>query len=63
MVLVMQIGLLPGLSVGMGGGGTGCFQAAAGLTRVGGCLPIVVSKTACLLSICVGGWASSHKNT
>lgn len=34
---VMQIGLVPGLSVGMGDGGTGCFQAGGGLTRVTDC--------------------------
>ena len=35
--LVMQIGLVPGLHVGMGDGGTGCFEAGGGLTRVSAC--------------------------
>ena len=34
---VMQIGLVPGLHVGMGDGGTGCFEAGGGLTRVTAC--------------------------
>ncbi|KAL3144362.1 hypothetical protein ABBQ32_004117 [Trebouxia sp. C0010 RCD-2024] len=31
--ILLLIGLVPGLSVGMGDGGTGCFQAGGGLTR------------------------------
>lgn len=33
-VLCLQIGLVPGLSVGMGDGGPGCFAATDGVTRV-----------------------------
>ena len=33
-VVDIQIGLVPGLKVGMGDGGVGCFQATGGLTRV-----------------------------
>lgn len=33
-LLCLQIGLVPGLSVGMGDGGPGCFAATGGVTRV-----------------------------
>lgn len=34
LLFCVQIGLVPGLSVGMGDGGTGCFAASDGVTRV-----------------------------
>ena len=44
---LLQIGLLPGQSVGMGDAGMGCFKAAEGLTRVG-------AQPHCCLTCCCG---------
>ncbi len=39
---LLQIGLLPGQSIGMGDAGMGCFKAGTGLTRVCASHKIVV---------------------
>ena len=47
----MQIGLVPGLKVGMGDGGVGCFQASGGLTRVS--MSLSYYKASCHITTCM----------
>ena len=55
----MQIGLVPGLHVGMGDAGTGCFAASEGLTRVLQATPLVHARHICTLHVAC--YTKQHK--